>query len=118
MNKFAQIILFFTLFLCTPVSFYAQLPYQYSWEIDGYIGGVETIIVLTALAVDRSVQPLTLQEVNQLARGSINQFDRSAAYNYSKSASHTSDVNRSVDQERLADNHFNVFRDFRIVPLS
>ena len=92
MNKFAQIILFFTLFLCTPVSFYAQLPYQYSWEKDGYIGGVETIIVLTALAVDRSVQPLTLQEVNQLARGSINQFDRGAAYNYSKSASHTSDV--------------------------
>jgi membrane-associated phospholipid phosphatase len=50
------------------------------------------IIRLTAVVVDKSIQPLTLQEVNQLERGSINQFDRSAAYNYSKSASNTSDV--------------------------
>jgi hypothetical protein len=71
---------------------HCQSPYKISWEKDGCIVGVGTIIGLTALAVDRSVQPLTLQEVNQLARGSINQFDRSAAYNYSKSASHTSDV--------------------------
>jgi membrane-associated phospholipid phosphatase len=71
---------------------HCQSPYKISWEKDGYIVGVGTIIGLTALVLDRSVQPLTLQEVNQLARGSINQFDRSAAFNYSKSVSHTSDV--------------------------
>lgn len=47
---------------------------------------------MTALALDRSVQPLTLQEVNLLTRESINYFNRGATYRYSISASRASDV--------------------------
>ena len=92
MKFLPRCILAFILIMPVCDQLHCQLLYKISWEKDGYIVGVGTIIGLTALAVDRSVQPLTLQEVNQLARGSINQFDRSAAYHYSESASHISDV--------------------------
>jgi hypothetical protein len=70
----------------------SQSPYKISWNKDPYIIGTGTAVGITALALDRSLQPLTQQEVNQLSRESVDRFDRSATYRYSVSASRASDV--------------------------
>lgn len=70
----------------------AQSPYKISWDKDPYIIGSGTVLGVTALVLDRSVQPLTQQEVNQLSRESVNQLDRSATYRYSVSSSRASDI--------------------------
>jgi hypothetical protein len=70
----------------------SQSPYRISWDKDPYIIGSGTVVGVTALVLDRSLQPLTQQEVDQLSRGSVNRFDRSATYRYSVSSSRASDI--------------------------
>ena len=92
MKQFSFLILSILVILCTTSSLFSQSPYKLSWDTDGYIAGAGMITGLTALAIDQSVHPLTLQEVSQLSRESVNRFDRSATYRYSTSASNASDV--------------------------
>jgi membrane-associated phospholipid phosphatase len=42
-------------------------------------------------AIERSVEPLTQEEINGLSRNAVNLFDRSATYRYSKSADRAGD---------------------------
>ena len=74
----------------------SQSPYKISWDKDPYIIGTGTVVGVTALVLDRSLQPLTPQEVSQLSRESVNWIDRSATYRYSVSASRASDVLYSI----------------------
>lgn len=88
-SRFIQLLI---VILLISASLFSQSPYKISWNKDGYIVGGGIITGSTALALDKSVRPLTLQEVNLLSRESINSFDRSATYRYSVSASRASDV--------------------------
>jgi len=45
-----------------------------------------------ALALEYSIQPLTVEEVNGLSREAVNRFDRNATYHYSKSIDDASDI--------------------------
>jgi membrane-associated phospholipid phosphatase len=92
MKKKSSIIFYFLIITFSIHPIFAQSPYEISWNKDGYIIGGGAATGLTATIIDHSIQPLTLQEVNQLSRESINWFDRSAAYNYSESTSTASDV--------------------------
>jgi membrane-associated phospholipid phosphatase len=92
MTRFLSFTIVFVTMVCASPSLFSQSPYKLSWNTDGYIAGAGTITGITALVIDRSVQPLTLQEVNRLSRESVNNLDRSATYQYSPSASTTSDV--------------------------
>lgn len=88
--------LFIALCISIPLSLtssvFSQSPYKLSWNIDGYIAGAGAMTGLTAVVLDRSVQPPTLQEIDRLSRESINRLDRSATYHYSPSSSTASDV--------------------------
>jgi membrane-associated phospholipid phosphatase len=92
MKACTSFIMITAVILCTSSSLFAQAPYTISWEKDGYIIGAGTITGFAALALDKSVHSLTLLEVSQLSRESVNWFDRNAIYRYSSSASHASDV--------------------------
>jgi membrane-associated phospholipid phosphatase len=92
MKKRTPVILFFALFLCVPVSFYAQSPYQCSWEKDSYILGAGGVTAATGLYFYKSVSSPTSTEINQLSSGTINWFDRSAIHHYSEPAATASDV--------------------------
>jgi len=92
MKILTPITLFFAIFLCIPVSSFAQSPYKCSWEKDGYIIGLGGASAATGFFLDRSVSSLTTAEINQLSRELVNWFDRSATYNYSESAGTASDI--------------------------
>lgn len=67
----------------------AQSAYKNSWTTDGFLVGGSIVTAFVASAVDDTLQPPTLQEINNLSRSSVNWLDRSATYNYS---SHLSDI--------------------------
>ena len=92
MKKHTTMTLFLALFFCTPVSFYAQSPYQCSWGKDSYILGAGGVTAATGLYFYKSVSSPTTAEINQLSRETVNWFDRSATYHYSETAATTSDV--------------------------
>lgn len=71
---------------------FAQSPYETSWKKNGIIGGACVITALVGSAVDNSVPPLTLQQIQALSRDDINWFDRSATYNWSERARKASDA--------------------------
>lgn len=74
------------------VPVFAQSPYKLSWDTDKYICLPGAVGVIGGYIAEQSVQPLTAQEIGNLSRSSVNGFDQSAAYRYSKTASNVSDV--------------------------
>jgi membrane-associated phospholipid phosphatase len=84
----------FVVVMWAAVPAFAQLPspYKLSWETDASICLPGAAGVLGGYIAERSVQPLTAQEIGQLSRSSVNGFDRSATYLYSTTANTVSDV--------------------------
>jgi len=74
----------------------AQSLYSVTWERDGYILGGGGAAAIGGFLIDRSVTPLSTNDISVLSRESINAFDRSATYNYSESAGTTSDFLRNT----------------------
>jgi len=67
-------------------------PYTLSWKLDAplAIGGLGLNTIY--LFLDQKTKPLDLQQLSLLDRSRIVQLDRSASFNWSKSAAHASDV--------------------------
>lgn len=73
------------------VDSYSQSPYEMNWKRDGALIAVGIPLSAIGYALESSITPLTLDEVNNLDRNNINITDRFASYNYSNSASDLSD---------------------------
>lgn len=80
---------------------YAQSPYEISWNNDGYLLGGSIITAIAASAIDKDFfayaintdeYRLHFDDVKSLSRESVNWFDRSATYNFSKNISNISDA--------------------------
>lgn len=65
-------------------------PYQYRWSKDGWILGACAIGGAGAAAIEHSIEPITLGEINRLSRADVNRFDRGATFNYSKQVTEAS----------------------------
>jgi membrane-associated phospholipid phosphatase len=92
MKALKSISLLFAIFLFTPGSFFAQSPYQCSWQKDSYIVGTGAATAAVGLYFYKSASVPAISEINQLSSGTINWFDRSATNHYSETAAATSDV--------------------------
>jgi len=70
----------------------SQSPFRCNWKTDGTITGSNLCIAVAAISLDHHQISLTIQEVDQLSRQSINWFDRNATYKFSEEASKASDI--------------------------
>jgi membrane-associated phospholipid phosphatase len=75
-----------------PLELYAQSPYEMNWKKDGALIVVGIPLAALGIAMDRSVAPLTNEELNNLNRDDIFLPDRFVTYNYSPNASDISDI--------------------------
>jgi membrane-associated phospholipid phosphatase len=75
-----------------PLDHYAQSPYEMNWKKDGALIVVGVPLAAVGITLDRSVTPLTLDEVDNLNRDDIFLPDRFVTSNYSPDASHLSDI--------------------------
>jgi membrane-associated phospholipid phosphatase len=96
MKRIIPLSLVSVLLLWTSGLLFAQSPYKISWEKDTYILGIGSTTAIGGYFLDNSVTPLSPADIEQLSRETINMFDRSAAYNYSETASSTSDILRNI----------------------
>ena len=87
-----EIFVSLTVILIFPCNIFAQSPYEMKWKKDGPLLLVGIPLALGGYALDASMTPLTIKEINDLDRGNIPQIDRFASYNYSESASNLSDI--------------------------
>ncbi|MCX5752450.1 MAG: phosphatase PAP2 family protein [Candidatus Krumholzibacteria bacterium] len=69
-----------------------ESPYRLGWSKDGRIAGASAVAGVGAALAGRTPEPLTVPEINELSRGSINPFDRSATWRYSDRIGEASDV--------------------------
>ncbi len=90
-RHFCKIIAILALILMLPINNFAQSPYEMNWKKDGALLAVGIPLSTIGFALETSITPLTLDEVNNLDRNNINIIDRFALYNYSTSASDLSD---------------------------
>jgi membrane-associated phospholipid phosphatase len=91
-NTIRHITCSITMILCSASLLSAQSPYSLSWEKDGYILGIGGTAAATGYFLYRSVEAPTTSDITLLARGSVNQFDRSATYHFSGKADKASDI--------------------------
>jgi membrane-associated phospholipid phosphatase len=70
----------------------AQSPYEMNWKRDGALIVIGIPLAALGIALDRSIDPLTLDEVNNLDRDDIFKPDRFVSLNYSESAAKLSDI--------------------------
>ena len=75
-----------------PCNIFAQSPYEVSWQKDRVLLVVGIPLVAIGFALDMSIAPLTLEEVNNLDRENIPKIDRFVSYNYSENAGDLSDI--------------------------
>ncbi len=68
----------------------AQSPYEADWTKDGLIlgSGIAGGVIGTSLYL--AIEPLTIDEINQLSREDVNSFDRGATNNWSPGTSDAS----------------------------
>ncbi len=69
-----------------------ESPYRITLKQSAPVVGAGTALLLTSIAIRNREAPLTLQQLNGLDRKSVWSFDRSATYQYSKTANRLSDV--------------------------
>jgi len=69
-----------------------ESPYLRSWSRDGSLAGGSAVAAACAVAVSRTTDALTANEIDRLSRESVNAFDRSATYHYSGDISKAADL--------------------------
>ncbi len=87
-----KIITILALIVILPTNNFAQSPYEMNWKKDGALLIVGIPLSAIGFALETSITPLTLDEVNNLDRNNINIIDRFASYNYSTGTSDLSDI--------------------------
>lgn len=92
MRFFQHLTLIVSLFTATTVSGQTQSPYELRTGRELSLFGVGAATGITALVLEKSVDPLTPATIATLDRSTINAFDRGAAYRYSHTADRLSDV--------------------------
>lgn len=75
-----------------PLEVNAQSPYEMNWKKDGALIVVGIPMAVVGITLDRSIDPLTEDELNSLKRENIFKPDRFVSYNYSESAGMWSDI--------------------------
>jgi membrane-associated phospholipid phosphatase len=85
-----HITLVIGLFAATNVS--AQSPYQLRTGREIAIFGIGAATGVSALVLEKQLNPLTSADINALDRSTINSFDRGATYRFSHTADQLSDV--------------------------
>ena len=91
MNKTPYLCLVLILLLLFPMSISAQSPYEVNWTKDGLTlgSGIAAGVIGTSLFL--AIEPLTIDEINQLSREDVPSFDRGAINNWSPEAADASD---------------------------
>ncbi len=92
MRFFHHITLVAGLFTATTVSGQTQSPYELRTGRELSLFGVGAATGITALVLEKAVDPLTPATIATLDRSTINAFDRGATYRYSHTADRLSDV--------------------------
>ncbi len=90
MNRVFVVIL--TGFLLFSNETFAQSPYSLNWKTETVVYALGMGTMTGAWLKSRQVEPLTIQEINELNPEKIRPFDRFATENYSRRAKITSDV--------------------------
>jgi len=85
-------LLIFLLIYCLSLQSYAQSPYSVSFKKDAGVLMSGIGIFFTGLYFHNFIDPLTLDEINNLSKQDINSFDRIAASNWSPQAHRYSNV--------------------------
>jgi len=73
-----------------------QSPYHLNWKTDGLLMGSSVAMAGITLAINSQLNPLTLQEIEELNPHNINRFDRSATKHLSIEADRRSDYGGSI----------------------
>jgi membrane-associated phospholipid phosphatase len=69
-----------------------ESPYQLNWKTDGGLGAMTLVLVGGDYFLNQNLEPLSLQEINNLNKNDIYSFDREATENWSEAAAHRSDI--------------------------
>lgn len=86
-----QTILFILLISLSPNAA-AQSPYELNTKKDAIFLSIGATSALAGLYISNQISPLSIDEINQLSKSNINQFDRFAAENWSTKNARWSDV--------------------------
>jgi len=73
-----------------------QSPYQLNWKTDGILMGSSVAMAGITLAINSQLNPLTLQEIEELNPQNINRFDRGATKHLSSEAGRRSDYGERI----------------------
>ncbi|MDI6766442.1 MAG: phosphatase PAP2 family protein [Bacteroidota bacterium] len=93
MHKIYHYTIRFLLFSCIVVNIlFSQSTYRISWSKESILLGSNIIAGYVAFTIDKTSPSLTLHEINQLSKASINWFDRSATYKYSEQIETVSNI--------------------------
>ncbi len=79
-------------FLIVAIFSQAQSPYSFSYKVDAPVIGIGLGTLITGFVLEKKMQPLSLNNIQNLDRMNIGTFDRSAAFNWNKKAAHGSDA--------------------------
>ena len=71
---------------------FAQSSYEMNWKRDGALMVVGLPLAAFGVVLDRSITPLTLEEVNNLNRSDIIELDRFISFIHSENAASLSDI--------------------------
>ncbi len=86
-----SIICLLILFILNNNKSFSQSPYELSGSEDGPILGIGIPLAIGGFVYDRSISPLTMDEINLLNRDDVISCDRFVTYNYSEKAADISD---------------------------
>lgn len=84
--------LIYFLWLLLTFQLYGQCPYENFSNKDIYFFGLTATLGFASFYIDKSVQPLTDNQIISLSPDQINTFERCSVYNYSKNLAHLSDI--------------------------
>jgi membrane-associated phospholipid phosphatase len=85
------LVIIFPVFCFFPDISYSNTPYELSGSKDGLILGIGIPLAIGGFVYDRSISPLSMDEINLLKREDVNRCDRFVTYNYSQKAADISD---------------------------
>jgi len=71
---------------------FPQSPYKINWTKESIIFGTGLGLSALSLPLNDDINPLTIDEINDLNRNNVNGFDRRATFNYSTTEGKYSDI--------------------------